>query len=215
MRPFLRALAVAGAVALFPSPLPAATLATGVVTDGGCEGAFFDLTAKVADLRITGFQTNLVGTANVRVYYKAGTYQGFENDPSLWHLLGSQTIAGGAGVSQVLFPLDVGGLVVPAGQTYGFLVYSGGNSSTVLATRYRVGTNVTVEDPLLRLFGGSSSCGGDPQAPFDGSLSPRAWHGVVAYVALAGQIPALGPAPLAVLALAVLAAGAWFSRRRA
>lgn len=168
------------------------TLFADVITDGGCEGAFFDLRAENQDLTITGFETVLVGTANVRVYYKPGTYAGSETNAGAWTLLGSQTVTGGSGFIQTLYPLNVGGLVIPAGQTYGFLIYSGFSGGTgTLATRYRVDSPVNVSDGNLTLSGGTGSCGGDRlDNPFDGIASggPRAWRGKVHYATIDGPI---------------------------
>jgi hypothetical protein len=171
------------------------TLFSDVITDGGCEGAFFDLRAESQDLTIIGFETVLVGTANVRVYYKPGTYAGSETNAGAWTLLGSQTITGGSGFIQTLYPVNVGPVLIPAGQTYGFLIYSGNGGSGVLATRYRVGSPVNVSDGELRLSGGTAPCAGDRlNNPFDGLVMEggvpgmRAWRGKVHYATIDGPI---------------------------
>lgn len=160
------------------------SLATNVKSDAGCEGAFFDLTALSEDITITSFETNQVGTANVRVYYKTGTYAGSETNAGAWTLLGSQTVNGGNGRIQTLYPVDVGSVTIPAGQTYGFLVYSGfDGSSTSLATRYVVGTH-SISNSYLSFSGGIASCGGDYSNPFDNSTNytyERTWRGVIHY----------------------------------
>jgi hypothetical protein len=76
------------------------TLFSDVITDGGCEGAFFDLRAESQDLTIIGFETVLVGTANVRVYYKPGTYAGSETNAGAWTLLGSRQSRAAAALSR-------------------------------------------------------------------------------------------------------------------
>ena len=154
-----------------------------VITGAGCEGAFFDLRAATQDLQITGFETVLAGTANVRVYYKPGTYAGSETNAGAWTLLGSQTIAGGSGFIQTLYPVNVGGVIIPAGQTYGFLIYSGNSGgSGGLATRYRSNSSISVSNGDITLSGGSGSCDGDRlNNPFDGFVADRAWRGKVHY----------------------------------
>ena len=161
-----------------------------VTTTGGCEGAFFDLRAANQDLQITGFETVLVGTANVRVYYKPGTYAGSETNAGAWTLLGSQTIAGGSGFIQALYPVNVGGVIIPAGQTYGFLIYSGNSGGTgSLATRYRSSSPMSVSNGDITLSGGSGSCGGDRlNNPFDGFNADRIWRGKVHYATIDGPL---------------------------
>ena len=165
-------------------------IVSNVATDGGCEGAFFDVRAGNEDLPITGFETVLVGTADVRVYYKPGTYAGSETNAGAWTLLGSQTIVGGSGFIQTLYPLNVGGVVIPAGQTYGFLIYSGNSGgSGSLATRYQVDSSASFSNGDVTLSGGSGSCGGDRlNNPFDGFNTDRVWRGKVLYALPDGPI---------------------------
>ncbi len=174
------------------------SLSIDVTTNGGCEGAYFDLTAIKENITITGFETVLVGTANVSVYYKPGTYQGFETNAAAWTLLGSQTITGGSGLIQTLYPLAVGGVTIPAGQTVGFLIYSsssGGSGS--LATRYATELTLTVSNSDLTFSAGSGDCGGSFSTPFDGFFANRAWRGTVIYgdppPATAPETPRPGP----------------------
>jgi hypothetical protein len=152
-----------------------------VTSSSGCEGAFFDLTAGGADITITGFETNQAGTANTQVYYKAGTYAGFETNAGAWSLLGSATVNGGSGFIQTLYPLPVGSLTIPAGETYGILIYSGFFSRPdVHATRYANGT-ATFSNADLTLTAGAASCTGGNFNPFDGAESGRIWRGIVHY----------------------------------
>ena len=160
-----------------------------VITDGGPEGAFFDLRANSQDLLITGFETALVGTANVRVYYKPGTYAGAETNAAAWTLLGSQTMTGGSGFIQTLYRVDVGGVIIPAGQTYGFLIYSGFAGSGTLAIRCRGYSTISISNADITLTGGSGSFGGDRlNNPFDGFLTDRAWRGMVHYTTVDGPL---------------------------
>jgi hypothetical protein len=157
-------------------------LTADVPTDSGGEGAFINVTAKGHDVLINSFETTLVGTANIRVYYRTGSSIGFENDSSAWTLLGSETISGGNGAIQTLYPIHVGGIVIPAGQTYGFLIYSGFGGSTELAIRTQKGSGEgSFSDNYIRVSSDSSSFGGDRFSPFDGANTIRAWRGVVHY----------------------------------
>ena len=84
-------------------------------------GYMFDVTA-FNTLQITSFDLNLAtaATYNFRVYYKAGSYVGSENNAGAWTLLGIAPVPG----MNVGNPsnLSLGGLIIPAGQTYGLYV---------------------------------------------------------------------------------------------
>lgn len=160
------------------------SISTNVVTGGGGEGAFFNLTAHSRPIYITGFETNLVGTANVRVYFRPGGYEGAETDAGAWTLLGSQTLTGGTGFHQNLYRLNVGGLTIPAGETYGILIYSGytAGSPPAVATRYRVEVSGSFSNGDITLTAGAGSFNslGDND-PFNGYNANRVWHGTVFY----------------------------------
>lgn len=181
----LRYLAVFALLLAAPPALPQTqSLSTDVSSNGGCEGAFFDISVLGGrDLTITGFETNQAGEAEVEVYFKEGTGVGFETDASAWTLLGSDRVSGGSGFIQTLYPLNVGGLQIPAGETFGLLVYSGTEGGTgALATRYATSQVATVSDDHLSITTGAASCGGTGiGAPFDGINSERAWRGTVLY----------------------------------
>jgi hypothetical protein len=173
---FFAALAMAAPAAF------ALTLSTNTTTDGGGEGAFFNVTTNDQAVTITGFEATLVGNVNTRVYYRAGTYLGFENNAAAWTLLGSQNIAGGSGIIQTLYPINaVGNLVIPANQTYGFLIYTGFVTTFDQAVRIDTNTAVTVNDANITVYAGHASFGGDFFTPFDGTLDPRGWRGSVIY----------------------------------
>jgi hypothetical protein len=157
------------------------SLATNIITGGGAEGSFFNITALNEDIYITGFSTTLVGTANVRVYFKSGSYQGSENNAGAWRLLGSQTITGGSGFINTLYSVNIGGVTIPAGQTYGFLIYSGFAGTGTLAIRSRPSATASVSNNDIAIFSDTISAGGDAFTPFDGIFSPQAWRGVVHY----------------------------------
>lgn len=168
-------------VALATPLARADTLSTGVPTNGGGEGAFFNVTTNSQVITITGFESTLVGNVNARIYYRPGGYQGFENTAAGWTLLGSQNIAGGSGFIQTLYPVSVGNVVVPANQTYGFLIYVGFTGTGTQAVRIDTSSAVTVNDANVTVYAGDSSYGGNFFTPFDGSIAARAWRGSVIY----------------------------------
>ncbi|MGJ3239313.1 MAG: hypothetical protein ACFE0Q_11450 [Anaerolineae bacterium] len=151
-------------------------------TDGGCEGIFFDVTALQNDIPITGFDSTFVGNVTVDVYYTPQSHQGNETNAGAWQLLGSAPVAGGSGFINTLYRVNVGGVVIPTGETYGFLLYTGSDEGTSsLATRYRVDDSSIIQNSDVRLTTNTASCDGDRYNPFDGILTDRAFHGVVYY----------------------------------
>jgi hypothetical protein len=184
MRKTLLRLAIISCIVLAYSMVGAVSgsLATNVTTNGGCEGAYFDVTALNEDITITGFDTNFVGSGPVSVYYKVGAHAGSEMNAGAWTLLGSQSVAGNTGVNQASVTLNVGGLIIPAGETYGFLVYSGRiGATTNYATRYQTFATADVQNADIHIRTGSGECGGDWMIPFDGFNAERAWDGRVYY----------------------------------
>jgi len=73
--------------------------------------------------RIAAFDISLngAGSSTVEIWHRMGTYVGRESSVTGWTQLGSQSISGAAGVP---IRVNVGGLVLQPGQTYGILVYS-------------------------------------------------------------------------------------------
>lgn len=197
-------------------PVNAAVLTTAVNTNGGCEGIFVDVTAKSQAVHITGLESVVVGTDDVRVFYKTGSYSGFEQTAGAWTLLQTAPVTGGSGVIQTLFPINVGaGVTIPAGQTYGFLVWiNNAAGSTVKAIRYDAsGVTDTTEDASIRIYSGMSSCGGSVNDPFDGTSNIRAWRGSVIYDAMIQSIPTLTEYGLIILS-GLLALSTVFALRR-
>lgn len=212
----MRNLMVALILVVLAAPVFGGKLSTDVITNGGGEGAFFDVTAGSHGVKVTGFEATIVGDANARVYYKVGSFAGAENDAGAWTLLGSQAVAGGSGFIQDLYSIDPGATVaIPANQTYGFLIYTGFTGTGSLAVRVDTQNDVIVANADIRISAGASSFGGDPSVPFDGSLASRVFRGSVIYDVLpTPAIPALSQWALIALAMALAGMGAMTFRRR-
>lgn len=176
-------------------------------------GNTFDIEPQVA-LTITGFDVNLdpPGTlTTMAVYWRNGTAQGNQSDPAGWTLLGTDDVMPqGEGVPT---SVDIGGLALTAGQTYGF--YVDVQSYPSASIQYTDGGPTTFSNADLDLttFHGK----GDPA--FTGSdFFPRQWNGTV-YYSLGGgapqvAVPTLGWAGLIVLLLTLAAIGLLTLRRR-
>lgn len=183
----------------------AATLTTSVVTNGGCEGIFFDVTATSLPVRITGFEAVVVGTDEVRVYYRPGGYAGAETNAADWSLLNAAVVSGGTGFINDLYPIDAGsGVVVPGGETYGFLIWiNDAGTSGVKAIRYNTsGVPDVAQDDQIRIDSGMGNCSADRLDPFDeDTLNVRSWRGSVIYDVVIEPPPA--PALTAIPTLSV------------
>ncbi|HSL19702.1 MAG TPA: hypothetical protein VLB51_17485 [Methylomirabilota bacterium] len=158
------------------------TLATGYVNSSGwCGGPYIDLTAGAEAVRIVSFEMYFKGTVNrdVDVYWKSGTYVGSETNPGAWTLLGTVNVTpGGDGT---LTAVNLGGVDIPAGQTYGFKVWDGGTGGTSGPGLDLRASGTAVSDGNLSLASDAYTC----DEPFNGLNSGFGWQGTVTY----GDVP--------------------------
>ena len=141
------------------------TLSTTYAAGNGCgSGNMFDIIATNS-ISIDSFRTSFTSGPSVNVYYKSGSYVGFEETPSAWTLLGSSSIVGtGAEVFSVGTPL-----LISAGDTVGIYVEAAVNYTTLTApTDYFNGD--------LTISAGIGLC-----ASFGTFYTPRGWNGTVFY----------------------------------
>jgi len=139
------------------------------------EGHFFNVTARDRNVHISSFDVNFDDTdEEVKVWYREGVYQGNVGSSSGWTLLGKANITGVAGT---LTELPVGGITIPAGETYGFLIHAPDCSSCMLLSNTGSAGNFSNSD--LSIYTGTSKYG---SSPFSGSVySPRVWNGAIHY----------------------------------
>ena len=160
----------------------------------GEHGTMFDLTAS-RDLTVTGFAVH-TATANdyrIRVYWKLGSYAGFESQNGAWTLLGQQHVTGlGQGAETAV---GVGGLGLLAGQTYGLYVVNGDSVDA------RSGRENLLHSDALEAFANADlsfapGVGvGYGTNGFNGStVSPRTWNGRVHYESGLGRATTLAVA---------------------
>ncbi len=150
---------------------------TWFASDNGASGNLFDV-FSAKNIRIEGFSVNLTGTTlrEVAVYYKTGTFEGFETNSSAWTLLGVDTVMP-AGFDLPTF-VDVGGLVINQEQTYGILVHTAQGG-----IRY---TDLNSTDTILYNNDISIRMGKGMGAIFNQVFNPRAFNGTVHYTKYAG-----------------------------
>jgi hypothetical protein len=143
-------------------------------------GQMFDITAS-RNLSITQFDTNLEGSGihTVSVYYKLGSYVGFENNAGAWTLMGTDTVtAQGLGNPT---PVNVSG-TVPAGQIIGLYLYV--DAEVVLIT---IGAS-TYSNSDLTIENGTALCNG----LFGSAYTPDyTWNGTIYYEDTPASEPAV------------------------
>jgi|GEM_PF-1308204 hypothetical protein len=190
-----------------PRAAHAQSLTTTFAANNSQNGNMFDLTAS-KDLTITSFLIHTTSTSEyaMRVYWRVGSYVGFETDSTGWNLLGEETLTGLGEGNPVA--LAIGGLNLTAGQTYGLYIV---NSDTVAdaTLAYTDGDTVYANADLTFTPGVGVDFGTNG---FNGGyFEERIWNGTINYTT-AAAVPEAGTLTLALPAAALL--GAAVVRRR-
>ncbi|MCF8294560.1 MAG: right-handed parallel beta-helix repeat-containing protein [Bacteroidales bacterium] len=122
------------------------SLTTAYNSNNGLASIMFSVQALSGNITIESFDINIDGTTPVEVFYHAGGFLGAESNQALWTLLGSlpSVTSNGANVPT---PLAIGGLMIPAGETYGILITttnSGMNYTTLTVPETYTDGNITL-----------------------------------------------------------------------
>ncbi|MCB0568201.1 MAG: HYR domain-containing protein, partial [Phaeodactylibacter sp.] len=155
---------------------PELNLPTPYNTNNGQRGIMFDVMAANT-ITIERFDANLYSgtTADYEIYYKAGTFVGFENDGSAWTKIGpTVTITSLGNNVPTPIPIDVD-IAIPAGQRYAFYItntFGGGTSYTDGAA---VG-NFLAGDANLSVYEGVGK-----SYPFGLTFTVRKFNGTIYY----------------------------------
>ncbi|MCF8373217.1 MAG: T9SS type A sorting domain-containing protein [Bacteroidales bacterium] len=143
-------------------------ITTTFANNNGSSGNMFDVTAYT-DITIDSFYVNASGSTTFEVWYRPGTYVGFQSSNAGWTQLGTYYVTTmGSGVPSAL---PIGGLEIPAGETYGLYVTGSVNYTN------GTGTNQIYENNDMKIecgVGGSY---------FAVTISPRVWNGTIFYTA--------------------------------
>ncbi len=176
-------LLVIGAGAVSAQTITLSTVWTGNTT-GGNGGNMFDLATNTAPISISRFDVKMSSTAaqTVNVYWKAGTYVGFQTNPGAWTLHESVATTGAGSATPTPVALTTP-LVIPAGTTYGIAVVA--QTTALLYTSAT--TSQVYSDANLTL-----TAGAQVTTTFGSSIANRIWNGVVHYEI--ADFPTLGPA---------------------
>ena len=171
-----KAAALTALLALAAVPAFAQSLTTTYAAGNGQNGNIFDLN-PATDITLDRFDIHTSATAgaqvNVEVYWRSGTALGFENIDAGWVLLGTATATSQGSGNPT--PVNIGGLGMAAGQTYGiYLRLTNANLA------YTNGGPVTFSNAELSLTSYFGKANGDPLMS-GGNFYPRQWNGTVYY----------------------------------
>ena len=150
------------------------SIATIFTAGNGQNGNMFNVVATNT-VTIDSFIISPQSTGNltVEVYYRQGTYIGYETNSSAWTMLGSKTVTVTSGGSGSKLTVPIGGLTIPAGQTYGlYVTFTSGNMNYSNGN----GSNQTFSDANMTL-----NLGVGKSYPFGGTFNPRVWNGQIYY----------------------------------
>lgn len=156
------------------------TVSTGPTPASGWDGIMFDIEAKSTAIEIKSFAADIdPGMKTIEIYYKVGTFNGFETNAGAWTLVGSASVNPAASGVPTAIPVNVD-VTIPANSTYGWYVVStaGGtlNNGVNYLTDATSGALYT-EDANMRLIGGKGKGTG-----FAGStFSNRGFSGDIVY----------------------------------
>ncbi|MHB1278104.1 MAG: PKD domain-containing protein [Bacteroidia bacterium] len=148
------------------------SLSTTFAAGNGQSGVMFDVTPS-RSIIIDSFEVSMNAGSNlVEVYYKTGTYMGFETNAGAWTLLGSVTVnSGGAGPGTFV---NVGTkLSLPANSNYAFYIQLP-NSTNIVYTTLSSITNYTNAELKITAGAGKGQ-------NFGATFSPRAFNGRIHY----------------------------------
>jgi hypothetical protein len=159
-------------------PTAANTLTAATAAGNSHRGNMFNLTA-INNITVTGFEVSPMGITNYEIYYRVGSYVGFETSSAGWTLVGTATnVPAGPNPNFQLVTLQTP-VNIPAGQTYGFYVTS---TNVAVSQNYSNGTavnNVFASDANVQFREG---CGLEyPFSAGGGTFTPRVFNGRIRY----------------------------------
>ena len=156
-------------------PPPVTPLPTTFIGGNTNDGNMFSVTA-IENINITGFDGHISSgsSSNIEIYYKKGSYIGYENNASAWHFLGVANGVNGMGIGiPTPYPLSLN-LMIPAGNTYSFYITSNSNSlnysyGTAEGSVFAADGNLQVKEGIAITY------------PFGATLQPVQWNGIIHY----------------------------------
>jgi len=185
----------AAAVALAAGMASAQNSITTTFAGGnGQDGAMFDMTnVGTLPVQITGFDYRLfsgggAGIFNtIEVYYVTGggSYAPHTTNAGAWTLMGTDTVETATAPAPI--HVNIGGLTINPGETYGLYFTEIGVAATSVAYTNGNGSNQQYNNGEVQL-----DLGVGKSYPFGSTFTPRVWNGTIYY----NVIPAPGAAAL-------------------
>ncbi|MCH8317917.1 MAG: hypothetical protein IIA88_05380, partial [Bacteroidetes bacterium] len=140
------------------------------------QGNMFDITA-INPVLILYFYGHPVVNDTIEIYFKRGSYVGFETIPAAWTFVGSDTVVAQPFGDSTLIPILIDVFILP-GETVAFYITTngGGFSSNLFQTTGSAEGNVFAYDANIMIREGIGVT-----YPFSFNISPRVWNGIVRY----------------------------------
>ncbi len=177
------------------------SLFTTLAAGNGFAGNMFDIVA-LNSINVNAFDMHFssTGTATMEVWYRVGSFVGFESSNTGWTMAYTTTLtAMGTGVlTQMPGSFTVN---VPAGQTYGFYVTAASTGPQVNYTNGTALNNIYVQNSDLKVLEGKGG------GYFSVTNSPRVFNGQVNY-SKAGCMSPIIPVTLTVSSQPTITIGA-------
>jgi hypothetical protein len=183
MHPCFRTLCAKAALAAFAGA-QCFSVTTTTAAGNGQSGTMFNVVnTSATDMIIGSFDQCFLSagtSAQIQIYTKAGTWSGFDSNPSAWTLVGSTTNFA-HGIAPALDPLPIPvNVTIASGATQAF--YITGDSATTVAYTVGVGQLGAVIGSDINL---QVTCGVGKSFPFGGTFglptAGRLWNGRVNY----------------------------------
>jgi hypothetical protein len=150
------------------------SIATTYSAGNGSNGNMFDVTAlNPITINSVDVVISSVAVSTVEVWYRFGSFVGFESSNAGWTSAGTGTVMGAGNGNPV--PLNVNlGINIPGGQTYGIYVTSNGGATFGYSNGTAVG-NLFSQNSDLSVFEGKGG------SYFGVTISTRIWNGNIHY----------------------------------
>ena len=160
---------------LLCAPLASAQMeiTTTFASNNGHTGNMFDVSVA-SDVTIHSFDINSSATTpiTVDIYYKQGSYAGFETNPAAWTLGGTATVTPNGTDIATPVPVDID-LDVAAGEIWSFYITGSSfkyTNGTLEGAPFVSDSNLTIHEGL--------GCGAAWGSSF---FTPRVWNGTIHY----------------------------------
>jgi hypothetical protein len=150
------------------------SIATTYTAGNGSNGNMFDVTALNAiTINSVDVMISSVAVATVEVWYRPGSFVGFESSNAGWISAGTGTVMGAGNGNPVPFNVNLG-INIPAGQTYGIYVTANGGGSFGYSNGTAVG-NLFTQNSDISIFEGKGG------SYFAVTIATRVWNGNIHY----------------------------------